>query len=193
MYNNNYYLLRHGKNIHQGEKKDTIYGYPDDNPPCELNEEGTTEAKNAGNFLKDKNIDLIISSDILRTCHTAEIVAQIIEYDTNNIVLDKRLRDSNWGIFATRKKQELWDFYGGDKIKAFEIAPEGGESWTDCKNRMIDLFQELEKNYNEKTILIVSHSNPLWLLDGYLKNISNQELLDNYSNIIKTGEVRQLI
>jgi len=192
MFKNKYFLLRHGKNSHQGEKKDIIYGYPDDNPPCDLNEDGIKEAKYAGNILKEKGIDLIICSDILRTGHTAEIVAEIIGYDKNKIIFDERLRDNNWGIFAGKLKQELWDFYGMKKIKAFNIAPENGESWKNCQNRMINIFNELEENYSKKNILIVSHSNPLWLLDGYLKKLSNQELLDNYPSIIKTGEIREL-
>lgn len=192
MYKNKYFLLRHGKNPHQEEKKDIIYGYPDDNPPCDLNEEGINEIKKAGETLKEKNIDLIICSDLLRTKHTAEIVAEIINYDKDSIIFDERLRDNNWGIYTERLKQELWDFYGGEKIKAFDTAPQNGESWGDCQSRVVNLFNELESKYFEKTILIVSHSNPLWLLDGYLNNKSNQEMLEHYGDIIKTGEIREL-
>ncbi|MCK9578412.1 histidine phosphatase family protein [bacterium] len=192
MYNNRYFLLRHGKNAHQEEKKHIIYGYPDDNPPCDLNEEGVREIKRAGELLKDKNIDLIVCSDILRTRHTAEIVSEIINYNINNIIFDKRLRDNNWGVFAKRLKQELWDFYGGERIKAFEIAPDGGESWQDCQFRVVEVFNELENKYTKKNILVISHSNPLWLLEGYLNSTNNQEMLDHYSDIIKTGEIREL-
>lgn len=191
MAKNNYYLLRHGKNIHQCEKKDIIYGYPDDNPPCDINKEGINEAKNAGIGLKDSSIDLIICSDVLRTRHTAEIVAETIGYN-KNIIYDERLRDNNWGIFAGKLKQELWDFYGGEKIRAFSLAPKNGETWKDCQNRMVAVVTELEKKYLGKNILIVSHSNPLWLLEGYYKKLDNQEMLDGYDSIIKTGEVRQL-
>ena len=190
--NNNYYILRHGKNIHQTEKKDIVYGYPDDEPPCPLIEEGVEEAKKAGEYLKDKGIDLIISSDTLRTIQTARQVAEIIGYEDDLIILDSRLRDNDWGEFNNGEKKRVWDYYGNDKIRAFKEAPPKGESWNDCRRRVVDCLKDLERKYINKTILIVSHSNPLWLLDGEINTLSDQELLDNYENIIKTGEVRKL-
>ena len=78
---NRYFLLRHGKTIHQAEKKDIIYNYPDDNPGCVLLEQGIKEVQLAGEILKGKDIDLIFSSDILRTRQTVKIVAELINYD----------------------------------------------------------------------------------------------------------------
>lgn len=189
--NNTYFLLRHGKNIHQAEKKDTIYGYPDDDPPCELLPEGMEEAREAGDYLSDKGVTLIISSDTLRTRQTGEIVAGIIGYD-KEIILDEGLRDNDWGIFNGKKKAELWDYYSNDKMKAFDEAPPKGESWSDCRSRIFKRFEEFEKNYSGEVILIVSHSNPLWLLDGALNGLSDEELLAGYDKIIKTGEVRKI-
>lgn len=190
-FKNEYFLLRHGKNIHQTSKKDIVYGYPDDNPPCELIDEGIREAESAGFALLESAIDLIISSDVLRTRQTAEIVSGIIGY-SDLIVFDERLRDKNWGVFAGKKKEEVWDFYDNQKIRAFDVAPERGETWDDCRKRVCDFFNDIESVYNNRNILIVSHSNPLWLLEGMVSNLSNQELLDNYGKIIKTGEVRKL-
>jgi len=192
MYKNKYFLLRHGQNIHQTEKRNIVYGYPDDNPPCVLIEEGIEEAKKAGELLLNKNIDLIICSDTLRTRQTAEIVAQIIGYEIKNIIFEERLRDKNWGIFGGKLKSSVWDYYGNDKSKAFDIAPEGGETWKDCQKRIVNVFGELEQKYLGKNILIVSHSNPLWLLEGHLNGLTNQEMLDGYKDIIKTGEVKEL-
>jgi phosphohistidine phosphatase SixA len=70
---NRYFFLRHGKNIHQTELKDIIYCYPDDETPCSLIEEGIEQAKKAGEELKDKKIEYIYCSDILRTRQTAKI------------------------------------------------------------------------------------------------------------------------
>lgn len=189
--NNTYFLLRHGKNIHQADKKDTIYGYPDDDPPCELLPEGIEEARRAGEYLIDKEVTLIISSDTLRTRQTAGIVADIIGYE-KDIVLDEGLRDNDWGIFNGKKKSELWNHYGNDRMKAFDHAPPEGESWSDCKRRVFARFEEFESHYSGETILIVSHSNPLWLLDGALNGLKDEELLAGYDKIIKTGEVRKI-
>ncbi|MFA5080152.1 MAG: histidine phosphatase family protein [Candidatus Paceibacterota bacterium] len=191
IFKNKYFLLRHGKNIHQTAKKDFFYDYPDDNPPCELIEEGIKEVENAGAILKSKAINLIISSDIFRTKQTAEIIAKIIDYNKDNIKYDSGLRDINWGIYSGKEQKEGWSFYDDDALKRFDIAPEGGESWQECQQRMIDILERLEKENVDKNILIISHGDPLWLLEGYILGKSKIELSKEMSGHIKTGEVRE--
>jgi broad specificity phosphatase PhoE len=130
---NKYYLLRHGKNNHQEENPDIIYCYPDNDTPCFLIEEGINQVKRSGGILKDKNIDLIFCSDILRTRQTAKIVAEIIGFDLNKIIYDVRLRDINWGIFGGKSKKEAWDFHENNKINMFENTPPKGENWKNVK------------------------------------------------------------
>ncbi|MFA5072097.1 MAG: histidine phosphatase family protein [Candidatus Pacearchaeota archaeon] len=192
---NRYFFLRHGKNIHQTELKDIAYCWPDDPIPCSLIEEGREDAKKAGELLKDKQINIVFSSDILRCRETAKIVSEVIGFDHNRIVYDIRLRDWNWGTqFGGKPKIEFWNFYNNDKIKAFEIPTPGGESWNQCRERVIKFFNEIESNFQNKNILIVSHGDPLWLLEGYIKKIEdNQILLDKRKDImLKTGEVREI-
>lgn len=191
---NKYFLLRHGKTIHQAEKKNIIYFYPDDNPPCILLDKGTKEVQLAGEALKGKNIDLIFSSDILRAKQTAEIVAELINYDLEKIVYDTRLRDVNWGIFGGKSKEDAWAYYNNDMIKKFELGVPNGESWNECRSRMVEVLKEIEDNFENKNILIVSHGDPLLLLEGYMRSNSNEELMLKMSRKedIKTGEMREI-
>jgi len=133
---NRYFFLRHGKNIHQEELKDILYCWPDDNPPCNLNEEGMKQAEHAGHLLKNKKIEYIFCSDILRTRQTAEIVADIIGFDANKIIYDTRLRDLNWGDFGGKTKEEYWNFYDNERMRCFTLAVPGGESWHQCLERV---------------------------------------------------------
>ncbi|MCK9578413.1 histidine phosphatase family protein [bacterium] len=189
---NRYFLLRHGKNIHQTVKSNILYCYPDDNPPCELIEEGIEQIEKAGFYLKNKEIDFIISSDILRTRQTSDIISNIIGYDKNKIRFDERLRDINWGIFGGKTIDEGWAFYKNDMKKRFYIAPEGGETWQDCRARVIEVLNELENEFNNKNILIISHGDPLWLLEGYILGISDDDLIDaeKKNRTIRTGEIK---
>ena len=190
---NKYILLRHGKNIHQTKLKDIIYYFPDDNPPCQLIEEGVEEAKRAGEKIKEKNIDYIYCSDILRARQTAKIVADIIGFDSEKIIYDTRLRDINWGIFCGKHKDEAWAYYNYDKMRKFNEPTPEGETWNDCRKRMIDILQEIERNNENKNILIISHGDPLWLLEGYIKGISDEELVEKRAEImIQTGEVKEI-
>jgi broad specificity phosphatase PhoE len=191
---NKYFLLRHGKTVHQAEKKNIIYFYPDDDPPCILLDEGIKEVKLVGKILKEKNIDLIFSSDTLRARQTAEIVAELINYDWKKIIYDVRLRDISWGIFGGKNKEKAWAYYNNDMVKKFELGVPEGESWNECRNRMIEVLNEIENNYENKNILIVSHGDPLWLLEGYMRGKSNKELMSemNRNKDIKTGEMREI-
>jgi len=191
---NRYFLLRHGKTIHQAEKKDIIYNYPDDNPACVLLEQGIKEVQLAGEILKGKNIDLIFSSDILRTRQTVKIVAELINYDIEKIVYDKRLRDINWGIFGGESKEKAWAYYDNDMMEKFEQGVPQGESWNQCKERMVEVLEEIEDNFENKNVLIVSHGDPLWLLEGYMRGKNNEELIleENKKESIKTGEIREI-
>ena len=191
---NRYFLLRHGKTIHQTEKKDITYKYPDDNPACVLLEQGIKEVQLAGEILKGKNIDLIFSSDILRTRQTVKIVAELINYDIEKIVYDKRLRDINWGIFGGKSEEKAWAYYNNDMIKKFEQSVPQGESWNQCRERMVEVLKEIEDSFENKNVLIVSHEDPLWLLEGYMRGKSNEELIleENKKESIETGEIREI-
>jgi broad specificity phosphatase PhoE len=192
-FKNKYFLLRHGKNIHQAEKKDVVYGYPDDSPPCVLIEEGIKEVEAAGEILKTKNIDAIFCSDIYRTKQTAGIVADIIGFDKNKIIYDERLRDINWGVFAGKDKKDAWAFYNHELLKKFDTPVPGGESWNDCEERMVAVLEDLENNYEGKIILIVSHGDPLWLLECYMRGVSpKNSVVDNEREILTTGEIREI-
>lgn len=190
---NRYFFLRHGQNIHQAEHKDIIYIWPDGNPPYCLTEQGKEEAKKAGETLKQDKIDCLFSSDILRCRETAKIVAEIIDYDIEKIIYDVRLRDLNWGAFGGKTKEEYWNFYNNDRMKAFDIVIPNGESWNQCKERMISLLNEIEEEFQDKNILIVSHGDPIWLLEGYIKELDNQTLLEKRKEIFpNTGEIKKI-
>jgi broad specificity phosphatase PhoE len=190
---NRYFFLRHGKNIHQAELKDIIYCYPDDETPCSLIEEGIDQAKKAGEELKDKKIEYIYCSDILRTRQTAKIVAGIIGFNEDEIIYDTRLRDINWGIFGGKHKDEAWAFYKGEKMKKFDVPTPQGETWNDCRERMKKVLNEIENIFQGKNVLIISHGDPLWLLEGYIKGINDEELLNKRAEtLIQTGEVREI-
>ena len=185
---NSYFILRHGRNIHQTEKKDIVYGWPEDETPCVLDAVGIAQVEESAKELRKKGIDLIFASDILRTRQTAEIVVE----DTKKIYYDERLRDINWGIFQGRTKQEAWAYFQNMEEKFNKAVPQG-ESWNDCRKRAMELIEEIEEKYQGKTVLLVSHGDILWLLESSFKGISDpKELLQERLTMIGVGEFRKL-
>ncbi|MFA5652317.1 MAG: histidine phosphatase family protein [Candidatus Paceibacterota bacterium] len=193
--NNKYFLLRHGKNIHQTELKDFLYCWPDDTPPVSLIKEGIEDIEKAGELLKDKHIDCVFSSDILRTKQTSQIISEKIGFDLAKVIFDEKLRDINWGIWGGKKEAEAWEvLYNNNYLKRFENAPLEGETWSECQNRMVEVFKEIENNHQDKTILIISHGDPLWLLEGYNRKLDNQTLLNRKEEIlIQPGEFKEIL
>ena len=50
-----------------------------------------------------------------------------------------------------------------------------GESWRDVKKRMFSALKELDQKYEGKKILLVSHGDPLWILESLTHNLSDKE------------------
>src|SRR3989344_2659982 len=155
---NIYYLMRHGQTAYQAEKKHLLY--PNfKGTPVFLSKKGIKQVEASANKLKNEKINF-----------------------------DKRLRDTDFGFWHGKRKE---DFFVGFPLlsrKLFYKRPKGGEKWPDCKKRMKSFFKEIEKKYKNKTILIVSHGDPLWLLEGYIKGYSVDYLADHKKKLfLKTG------
>ncbi len=187
--NNRYYILRHGQTTHQVEKKGIVYFWPEDKPPAKLTKTGKEQVKSVAEKLKNEKIDLIFSSDTLRTRQTSEIVAKKLGL---KVLLDKRLRDINWGIYQGKSAVEPYKLFYN--ITGFSRTPLKGENWLDCQRRMLNVLQDLEKQYKGKTILIVSHSDPLWLLLGAVQGLTKEEMMKQKleRKTMKVGELQKL-
>ncbi len=78
------YFVRHGET--QANVDGLIAGGEFES---QLTENGKNQAKKAGQKLKDKNIEIIVSSPMERTRDTAKIIAKEIGYDPAKILIDE--------------------------------------------------------------------------------------------------------
>ncbi len=182
---NHYFLLRHGTTT--WNHRDICY--PIDNATSVgLNEEGRKQIKTAAIILKRKKIDLIFSSDYKRIRQTSKIVSGKLGLP---VKFDKRLRDLNLGIYHGRSKAD----YCRDlplKIR-FQKRPKKGESWNDLKGRTKNFLLSVEEKFSDKRILIIGHGDPLWILEGLVKGLSDADFLRIYRKYyISKGELRKI-
>lgn len=168
---NTYLVMRHGeadnnvRNIVSSEK----------NSNHNLTSRGRAYVKEvAGHMLRKRHsIDLVIASPFARTRETAEIVARELGFSPKNIRYDERLGEIQTGIFNGNSVDEYHAFFkNGDR---FKNAPDGGENWSEVRARMLALVGELERTHNGKTILLVTHDSPAWLLYSGAVGMSNAE------------------
>ncbi len=133
-----------------------------DNYP--LTEEGFKRAERVGKKLKAEGVDLIFSSDFLRTKTTAEIIGKTLGKEVQT---DPRLREYDTGIFDGKSEKEYQDEFA-TKFDRLTTAPKNGENWNQVKERMLDFLNEINEKYTGKRILVVSHGDPLWVLQQHL-------------------------
>lgn len=169
---NTYYVCRHG----EAENNTKMVISSKETNPHHLTENGKQQATEAGKWLSDKKIDLIISSQFLRTKETAEIIAKNIGLDKSKIIFDSKLKELNAGV---------WDGKPfNDFVKSFSLnnrfieTPEGGENYIDIKKRVGDAIYEYEKKYEGKNILIVSHDTPIFLLQSVVDGLNRKQTIE---------------
>ena len=186
---NNYFIFRHGDSLRQ--TKNVAMCWPE-KIFCPLTKEGEKEVETSAKKLKNKKIDIIFSSDLLRTKQTAEILSK----ETGaRIIFDKRLREYNVGIFNGKNPRLVWD-YLNKKGNIVSAKPPRGESLLGIGKRMSSFLKDLNKKYQNKNILIVSHELPLTILEGILKGWAIEKILEwrkwKKESRIKTGQFREV-
>lgn len=186
--NNTYFTLRHGETIYN--KKDLMYPWPE-KPAVPMTEKGKEMIETAAKTLRHDKIDLIFASDIFRARQTAKIISEAINVKPK---FDARLRDTHYGIYFG-KPNSLFNKDFADLKKRFLVRPEDGESQKDVKERVKLFFDEIEKKYKNKNILIISHGDPLKLFWGLAEGIKSDEDWIEYlgkEKDPKVGELRKL-
>ncbi|MEI7463505.1 MAG: class I tRNA ligase family protein, partial [Candidatus Taylorbacteria bacterium] len=185
---NTYYVMRHGlaenntKNILDA-RIDTKYS---------LTEQGHRQVEEASIELKDKKIDLIVCSPVLRTIETANIVADKLGLSRELVIKDQELGEYNAGIFDGKSVSEL----GKSCVDTdrFIWRPKDGENYADIKKRMGDFIYSVDKKYSGKTILLVTHETPALLLFMASFGAKNEKVTDYRPNgdFMKNAEIRKL-
>ncbi|MDQ3076791.1 MAG: class I tRNA ligase family protein, partial [bacterium] len=157
---NDYFIIRHGE---AENNKQNILSCDPENVHC-LTDNGVRQVEEAVQKLQDKKIDLIISSDLFRTKQTAELIQKKLNLSKDSLILDERLREYNFGDY-NKKGVDSWHTYWATKKwgDINEKVP-GGESPQDVLNRVASFINEIDSKYNDKTILIVSHNDPIRFL-----------------------------
>ncbi len=159
------YIVRHGETNWNKEK--IIQGSENDEP---LNEVGLNQARELAEFFSEKKLDLIISSPLKRARQTSNIVAK---RKNLNVICDKNFAEIYYGDWSGKKSSEIpvlfpkeWEnFLKNPETFSFK----NGESIQSLYNRTVYAFENLDKS---KTILVVTHTNPIRMIIAYVLSIT---------------------
>ncbi len=186
---NKYFVMRHGEAEHNIKR---IISNKKDNPH-HLTANGRREVEISAKELKNKNIDLIIVSPFVRTQETALIVKKELGLEDNQVIVDDRLSEVNFGAFNLKPISDYHNFYSSMEERFSKNMPEG-ENLTETKNRFGDFLYELDGKYDGKNVLIVTHEYGVWFLMAVAQGADLKETIKIKSedDFVKTAEFREL-
>lgn len=169
------YVMRHGETV--WNKKGITQGISNNR----LSKDGKIQAKTTGEKTKDINFDVIISSPLVRTIQTSNIVNS---FHNVKIVKNPKIIEVAQGKFTGTKYKDLTD--EEKKQKATRSEEFGMESIEKIYNRCKDFVRELKTEYADKCVLVVTHNMVASMLelianfDKYNENdFANLKLFDN--------------
>jgi isoleucyl-tRNA synthetase len=167
---NRYFLQRHGEA--ENNVAGIVSSWPEKND-WPLTPKGREQVQAAAKKLNKHGVDMIFSSDVMRTKETAGIIAKELGLP---VTYDARLRELDLGEYNGETQEDYHAFFK-DKLERFTKAIDGGENLNDARRRMIGFIKELEQKHTGKKILIISHGDPLWLLETGFHGLSDEETL----------------
>ncbi len=156
-------LARHGESV--GNKNGIVQGHHD-----ELSPAGEKHAKDLAHALRDRSISKVVSSRSIRALRTAEIVA-------------KELGISAPDVWDDLNQIDLGTITGLPEIPekpAIERAIEGktGESLSAFFDRAKNVWNRMQQERSEGTILVVSHRTNLSALDAVREGKNAEHVLE---------------
>ena len=120
---NNLILVRHGQSLWNKEKRFT--GFVD----IELTEKGKSEAKHAGQLIKELNIefDAYFTSQLKRAIKTLNIILEILNKPNANINKAWELNERHYGGLTGLNKDDTIKKFGNEQVliwrRSFETRP----------------------------------------------------------------------
>jgi len=148
-------LLRHGQTPMSVQKR---YAGRSDPP---LTEAGVQQAAAAAKRLASAGFGVIVTSPLLRTVQTAQAVAAVTGAA---VVTDDGFRETDFGAWeglTFAEVRERWPAELSAWLADPEIAPPGGESFTDVSVRVIAALDRVLAARAGQTVLVVSHVTPI--------------------------------
>ncbi len=137
---------------------------------AKLSSLGKKQAKELGKRYEDKNLDAVFCSDLSRSYKTGKIAFRERNVP---IVKDKRLRECDYGDLTQHSSKEVEPF----KIKHIKTPFPNGESYEQAAERMRSFLQDLLKDYDGKTVMIIGHRATQYGLEHWIKGLPLKDII----------------
>lgn len=152
---NTYYLVRHG------EAENNVLGLLNSGGgrrEYSLTEEGRHLVAETATFLEPEKIDFIVSSPVLRTRETAEILQQVLGVP---LLIDTRLSEAQFGDFEETDHLTFIEYMRTHGTRAVGAPEMGVEGYMDIRERVRSFLLATAAQWSGKRIVIASHADTL--------------------------------
>ena len=157
------YVLLHGQT--DDDAKGRITGSSDPS----LNDTGKKQAHEVAQNLKDKGIDMILSSPQVRTMETSEIIAPALGIDEAKITKGLKLFERAFGDYQGSLNEEV-DMFVLSSWSGNAPTP-NGETIKETAGRVIPYMNNMMKIFRTKTMLLVVPEQVLKILNWYFTGL----------------------
>lgn len=181
---NSFWVLRHGEADHNVAEVIMCKLGKSDNSA--LTDQGVKQAKTALKKIAGKKIDLIYCSPFKRTIETCHLVNEQLKVE---VIYDDRIKEIDCGELDGDSINSYRHFFNEGEDR-FNKKPDKGESLADVRKRTTDFLREINEKHQGKNILIVSHGDPIRMMEVVAGGLSEKEALRFGGPA--TGEVREL-
>lgn len=156
-------LARHGATEWSLEKRFSGRGGVD----MPLAEVGIAQAKAmATEVARRSEVTRIIASPLLRTRQTADIVAAATGLAVEVEEGFAECGFGEWDGHTFAQVKERWPEELTQWLGSLDVAPPGGESFAQCRERVVDARDRVVAQYAGERLLIVAHVSPIKILVG---------------------------
>lgn len=174
----NILFARHGQTDFNVE--DRVCGRSD----VSLTEEGVRQARRLGLALKDKKIDLILSSPLSRAMETARIINSYLNLP---LITENRLTEWDYGDYEAMPLEKATDFPAA-KLEFGVRMGGSGESVFELAHRVYSAIDDMRRLYDGKTVLAVCHGGVIRIARTYFCDMTVKEFSEYFADNARVYE-----
>jgi isoleucyl-tRNA synthetase len=184
---NTFLIVRHG------EAESNLLHVASSSPdnPHQLTDKGREQVRATAALLKGRSIDAMYVSPLLRTKQTADILALELGISSTHTHVDDRVREYQFGSYDNKPLAE-YDAVTKPGVytrEGYTISVGGSETMQELRKRVGTFLREVDAAHEGKTILVVTHGDPAWLMRSILDGLSLEETVVALEHYPRNAEV----
>lgn len=172
------YLVRHGQNV------DNINGILNGHRDEPLTLLGESQALITANHIKELSLafSCVYSSPLIRAYKTAEIITDTLKLDKPKIL--NNLIERDFGVMTGKQTSQIIELCSPDIIQTdtitFFLSPDGAETFPKLIERAKKLFDELDINNKNDSVLLVTHGDIGKMIYASYYNLDWENVLTSF-------------